>query len=591
MTSTFRIAMFYLLSASPALAADAFLFPIEQWGKKNLIINESTASLESLYRENIDNFERVGVFSSRNLYRAIADPIGRLDIKVKTLDGNLSVVFCTASIVSPNYILTNNHCINSRKYEVAEVSLLMGYISEVAEDSKYFNVSVEPVESDVTLDYAILEVQGKPSKDFGVIDLRTSNIGAGEELFIIHHPIGQPSTITRKDCRLTPRHKKDDFPLRHRCDTQPGSSGAPVFSDISKRLVAIHYAGGLTKRVASSANKAININQIIATSPILSKITGTKNSYDIKPASRTDDVDLGGDELYLGSPVDIYERRGMSDDNSIHYLPLTSFALVDSEVKLEGVIEDVSAYEGVNYYIRNTPGGRRPYVSRYSYAIIHPDVFLETEGCLIKFSEITTNVDPISLEEEDIGVYSQRASGNGWINLASEDIEYYVRKQPNGFKVSLRGEQVSLRSFLPRYLLTSNIDFMVDTRKRANRVLRSLGSLSSSCRKNINTQRTPSIRQSLTYRTSQLAESFKKELIGLSSFSKIDFELCKLTLHYSWNEGSVSWVDFTSLGFSEEISAGELSKLLSEETVESSIKLGKVCRSNMIHFALTELPF
>jgi hypothetical protein len=98
------------------------------------------------------------------------------------------------------------------------------------------------------LDFALLRVKSDLG---GVIArpavARRTRIHSGESLSIIHHPSCMPKQIS-DDCRVLTENypnwkdpaKKTDF--THNCDTEGGSSGAPIF-DNQGLLVGLHHLG------------------------------------------------------------------------------------------------------------------------------------------------------------------------------------------------------------------------------------------------------------------------------------------------------------------------------------------------------------
>src|SRR5262249_7504644 len=93
------------------------------------------------------------------------------------------------------------------------------------------------------LDYAIVRVKGTPGRDYGIVRLDLRDAKPSEALVIIHHPGGKPKKLTRRECYAAPSRPLTGDELAHHCDTLPGSSGAPVFSEDDFALVGLHHAG------------------------------------------------------------------------------------------------------------------------------------------------------------------------------------------------------------------------------------------------------------------------------------------------------------------------------------------------------------
>jgi formylglycine-generating enzyme required for sulfatase activity len=239
-----------LLLALVALDASAqglTLFPASQYGKVSLNLPQSTTGMSSVQLQNVlgrnQNFERLDSYREQDRFRRIALPVGRLDLLVNGPMGS-GVANCTASIISARHIITNNHCFPEGQGAVKQASLLMDFYSEDNEaTAKRFEVKVVPVERNAALDFAIAEVSGNPAATFGRIALEPRDPEPGESLLIIHHPMGMPKHMTRGGCRAHAPISVQGMDIRHRCDTLPGSSGSPILSEGSGRMIGLHYGG------------------------------------------------------------------------------------------------------------------------------------------------------------------------------------------------------------------------------------------------------------------------------------------------------------------------------------------------------------
>src|SRR4029453_203410 len=78
--------------------------------------------------------------------------------------------------------------------------------------------------------------------------------GRGEELYIPQHPRGMPTVITTQDtsersgnCAVSnPAYDgyDTDTDSSSYCDTEGGSSGSPVISRKTNKVIALHHFGG-----------------------------------------------------------------------------------------------------------------------------------------------------------------------------------------------------------------------------------------------------------------------------------------------------------------------------------------------------------
>lgn len=278
-------ALAYFALTGMALAGEAE-FSGDQYGRVNLYNPQSTASYESIL-DSRANFEALNLYDADDRLRRLSRPVGRLDVKL----ANGGMATCTAMIISENHILTNNHCIPGATSAVS-ASIIMNYYSSADEGSAArFEVNVKPLETSIELDYSILAVRGNPARTFGTVRFDPRDPKAGESLLIIHHPGGRPKYVTRGGCLAFAPNAVDGNNILHRCDTIPGSSGAPVLSDADGRVVALHYAGFADPQVRN--NRAKRISRIVESSPILrSLVRGATTA--------TNAIHLGDGMMYTG---------------------------------------------------------------------------------------------------------------------------------------------------------------------------------------------------------------------------------------------------------------------------------------------------
>ena len=108
------------------------------------------------------------------IFADIGKSVGRLDVLT-----DKGVFPCTAFIVSKQHILTNYHCslglldderIGATRIDASQ--FVAGYTQTgVDEGTKKYTVIPTPVEFSAELDYAVLEVIGNPSQEYGELKL------------------------------------------------------------------------------------------------------------------------------------------------------------------------------------------------------------------------------------------------------------------------------------------------------------------------------------------------------------------------------------------------------------------------------------
>jgi len=87
-----------------------------------------------------------------------------------------------------------------------------------------------------------------------------------EEVLMVHHPEALPKRLTR-NCRVSAGVAVGGDRFAHTCDSEGGSSGAPVF-DVQGRVLGLHHEGfhrdPQTCSATDRVNKAVRIDKILA---------------------------------------------------------------------------------------------------------------------------------------------------------------------------------------------------------------------------------------------------------------------------------------------------------------------------------------
>jgi len=207
----------------------------------------------------------------------------------------------TAFLLGPSVVLTNYHVVEqvirgeagpgdvvlrfdfkrlgggSQIYAGQEMSLATGD-GWLLDSSRYSDVdlALDPKPGDPgpeELDYALLQVQGEPGENAigsnpepgaprrGWIDLPQTEdaFQPDSPLFILQHPLGAALKLAM-DTRAVIGLYGAGRRVRYRTNTEPGSSGSPVF-DQNWNLVALHHAGDPSS-IMPSYNEGIPITRI-----------------------------------------------------------------------------------------------------------------------------------------------------------------------------------------------------------------------------------------------------------------------------------------------------------------------------------------
>ncbi|REE73077.1 endonuclease G [Rhodococcus wratislaviensis] len=202
---------------------------------------ESDALPEQVLEKIINTADFVGV-RYLDAGAAAARSIGRVNIRDArgTLQG-----YGTGFLVSPTLLLTNHHVLpnaDTARSSVIEFDYQDGI------DGKPRPVQMFPLDpgrfylADRERDFALVAVGAEPGTlaQFGFNPLIQAEGKAviGEFVTIVQHPRGEKKQIALRENRIV------DIPerfLHYSADTEPGSSGSPVFND-QWEVVALHHA-------------------------------------------------------------------------------------------------------------------------------------------------------------------------------------------------------------------------------------------------------------------------------------------------------------------------------------------------------------
>ena len=231
----------------------------------------------------IGNYENEPIinYSVGSVFAQIGRSVGRLDVLT-----DKGMFPCTAFIVSKKYILTNYHCslglLDNEKIGATRIDVtqfVAGYTQTgIEEGTKKYTVIPTPVETSKRLDYAVLEVIGDPSQEYGQLNLSSNLPNGGDPFWIIGHPMGEGQRISREKCKAN-KPALSAGKLLHTCDTLPGNSGSPVIDAGLQQVVALHHAGSRN----DSINYAIPMSEILENSKVLAAYKAPEVLPDVNP--------------------------------------------------------------------------------------------------------------------------------------------------------------------------------------------------------------------------------------------------------------------------------------------------------------------
>jgi endonuclease G, mitochondrial len=193
--------------------------------------------------------------------------VGRVDIRDHA--GRV-VGFGTGSLLTSRLLLTNHHVLPDAETAAAseiEFNFEDGIDGQPLQPRRF---PLDPAAfflADQGLDFALVAVGASPQElmPFGfnpAISAEGKAI-AGDFVTIVQHPEGQKKQVALRDNRIVDVF--DEF-LHYEADTQPGSSGSPVFND-QWELVALHHASVPAPEhpeLGKFVNEGIRVSRLLA---------------------------------------------------------------------------------------------------------------------------------------------------------------------------------------------------------------------------------------------------------------------------------------------------------------------------------------
>ncbi len=198
-------------------------------------------------------------------------------------------------LAAPDLLITNYHVIEARvhkkelpatsddfKAQALKAEILFGYDNRESEPSGYS--CEELLHFDSRLDYAVLRLSKRsisgpdsPLSAWGYLTMPSlrPTLFKGDRLNIIQHPGGKPKQFAVRSNFYIETSSSSAKPdrIRYLTDTEPGSSGSPVFND-DWQVLALHHASVKMENhmkykgdVISYNNQGILVHAIIGNLP------------------------------------------------------------------------------------------------------------------------------------------------------------------------------------------------------------------------------------------------------------------------------------------------------------------------------------
>ena len=212
----------------------------------------------------IGTVDFVGVnYLERGLTAAHA--VGRVDIGPA---GGNPGGYGTGSMVAPHVLLTNHHVLPDAETAAAsavEFDFEDGPDGQPRQSHRFAFDPDTLFIADKDLDFALVAVEPNASAvdayGFNPLIEAEGKVIVGECVTIVQHPAGQRKQVALRENKVVDRV---DEMLHYRTDTEPGSSGSPVFND-QWELVALHHASVPSDSEPGKViNEGIRISQIVA---------------------------------------------------------------------------------------------------------------------------------------------------------------------------------------------------------------------------------------------------------------------------------------------------------------------------------------
>lgn len=291
-----------LAAISGSASAQMAYFEPGDYGQTDLLPRESTGNASTYIASNKGAFEPIRELPLDNPIRQMALAVGRVDLLSEGPDGTRGLGTCTGSVLPGGWVITNHHCIPGHDgHTLLAASILIGYLTQGEEDSNRYRLSVNPSDWHEFLDFSLVRLTDTPP-DVIPLDFVETHVDPGDSLMVIHHPLGRPQVMTRFRC-FADKTQQDGPILRHRCDTQPGSSGSILF-DRQMRPVALHHSGGMTENDDSSFNKSTRISAILAQSELLRDIAAQgRDQSQAAPSQPVETLRPASPSTGLGAPL------------------------------------------------------------------------------------------------------------------------------------------------------------------------------------------------------------------------------------------------------------------------------------------------
>ena len=187
-----------------------------------------------------------------------ADPVAYMKSKAIARLLINGTELCTGwRVGAKNRMITNNHCFTTAA-EAFDTEVWFNYQCATCGGYSVFKPTKvwgdKVVATDHIYDYTVFTVDDFDAvKKYGYLQLDTVRPKKGQELYVPQHPAGEPTRIAGSlgekagNCAVaSPAYTgyANNSDVSYYCDTEGGSSGSPVISRSTNKVVALHHFGG-----------------------------------------------------------------------------------------------------------------------------------------------------------------------------------------------------------------------------------------------------------------------------------------------------------------------------------------------------------
>jgi hypothetical protein len=199
----------------------------------------------------------------------------------------------TGFLLSPDVLLTNNHVLPDPGRARLARCIFEYQLGTDRKPKETVAFRLDPDSLFITspaetgLDYTFVRIDPAAATRFGHIPASRGSFGSlkGEYAHVVQHPLGKMKRVTYRDNRI---YEDDGIFVRYTADTEPGSSGSPVFNN-DWQLIGLHHRSRRITQAQIDAEPELAryqyLNQAVKLSAIASDLENRLQS-DAKVAAR-----------------------------------------------------------------------------------------------------------------------------------------------------------------------------------------------------------------------------------------------------------------------------------------------------------------